>query len=133
MLALGAGVGARGSPGQLLGEHGEGLALAVFAFELGEIRLPQLVLAQEEDGGFGESPFELGVANLFARQPVPLARRFFGTFGEPTVRDEVLHARKAGNGVDLKRITSAKILPMPGTDWRREKVCTSCPLAVRVI
>lgn len=35
-------------PGQLLGEHSQRLALAMLAFELGEVRFAKLVLASEE-------------------------------------------------------------------------------------
>jgi hypothetical protein len=60
-------------PGQFMGQHGQRLPFAVFAFQLSEVFFTRLVLAQEEHGGFRESPLELGVANLFAREAIPLA------------------------------------------------------------
>jgi hypothetical protein len=66
-------------PGQLLRQHREGFALAVFTLQFGNILLAGLVLAQEEHGGFRAGPLELGIANLLAREPVPFARGFLGS------------------------------------------------------
>ncbi len=76
-------------PRQLLRQHGQRFALAVFAFQLGEVALPELVLAQEEHGGFREGPLELRVANLLARKAAGLASPLLGTFDEPAVGEEV--------------------------------------------
>ena len=56
-----------GGPSQLVGQDGEGLGLSVLALELLEEALALGVVAQEQDGGFGEGPFEVDVADLAAR------------------------------------------------------------------
>ena len=88
-------------PGHLLGQHGERLAFAVFTFKLGEVGLPGVVLAQKEDRRLREGSLELGVANLLAREPVPLAGRLLSALHQAAVREEVLHAGKAGDVLDL--------------------------------
>jgi hypothetical protein len=73
----------------------------VFTLQFGEVILPGLVLSQKEHGGFGEGPLELGVANLLAREPVPLARGLLGALDEATVGHKVLYPGEAGEVLDL--------------------------------
>ena len=120
-------------PGQLVGQHSEGFAFAMFVLQFGEILFARLILPQEAHGGFREGPLELGVANLLARKPVPVARRFLGAFDQAAVGHEVLHAREAANSLDLIQDDQRQNLPDAGQDCRREKLCASWPLAVRVI
>jgi len=51
---------------QLRGEDGEGVALAVFFLQAGEIFLARSGAPEEPDGGFGEGPLEVGVPDLRA-------------------------------------------------------------------
>ena len=82
-------------------QHGERFGFAVFVFEFGEIRFPRLTLAEEEDGGFGKGPAQMDVADLFARRAQPFAIGFFGALDQTTIRDEILHAGKAGDVLNL--------------------------------
>ena len=45
----------------------------------------------------------------------------------------ILDPREAGDGMETESSTKRKILPMPGTDWSRDKVWASCCLAVRTM
>ena len=88
-------------PAQLVGEHGQRFGFAVFVFEFGKILFPRLTLADEEDGGFGKGPAQMHVADLFARGAQSFAIRFFGALHQATIRDKILHARKAANVLNL--------------------------------
>ena len=61
-------------PSELVGQDRERLGLAVLALEPGEELLALGVVAQEEDGGLGEGPLEVDVADLGAAGAEPLAR-----------------------------------------------------------
>jgi hypothetical protein len=52
-------------PPQLVGEYGEGLGCAVLVLEFGEIRFPELILPDKEDGRFRKRPAQRDVADLF--------------------------------------------------------------------
>jgi len=52
--------------GELPGEDPQGLALAVSGLELLEVFLSGPVFPQEEAGGFGESPLQVGVADFLS-------------------------------------------------------------------
>ena len=53
-------------PCQLMSQDGQCLALAVFVLEAGETFLRGRIIPQEEDGGFGKGPCEMGVADFGA-------------------------------------------------------------------
>jgi hypothetical protein len=75
---------------QLMGEDGQGLALAVVLLQAGQVFLPHRLSPEEQDRGFGEGPLEVGVANFCPRGPLTLARRFFGALDQPAIGDELL-------------------------------------------
>ncbi len=52
-----------GTP-ELVGQDREGLGFAVFTGKPFEILFAGLVAFEEEDGGLGEGPLEMGVADL---------------------------------------------------------------------
>ena len=60
--------------GQLMGQDGQGLALPVLFLSAGEILLARRIVAEEQDGRFGEGPLEIRIANLRAGGAIPLAR-----------------------------------------------------------
>src|SRR6185369_4163767 len=86
---------------QLMRKYRERFGFAVFVFEFGKVRFPRLTLADEEHGGFGKSPAEMDVADLFAGSPQAFPARFFGAFHQATVGDEILHAGKPRNVLNL--------------------------------
>jgi hypothetical protein len=49
-----------------MGEDGQRFALAVFPRDASEILLARRIIPQEQDGGFGDGPLELRMANLRA-------------------------------------------------------------------
>ena len=53
-------------PAELVGEDREGLGLAVLPLEALAVLHSFCVVAQEEDGRFGEGPLQVGVADLAA-------------------------------------------------------------------
>ena len=75
-----------------MGEDGQRFALAVFPRDASEILLARRVISQEQDGGFGEGPLEIGMADFLACGSITFTSGFFGTFDEPTRGDERLHA-----------------------------------------
>ena len=58
-------------------------------------------MAQEQDGGFREGPFEMDVADLAAGGADPLACGFFGTLDQAGIGGKVLNAGEAADVVDL--------------------------------
>ena len=71
----------------LLDPLGKGFGVRRFAFE--------------QRDGFGESPFQVRVADLRARRFILLARRTVRAFDQPSVRQKVADLRKAADVVDL--------------------------------
>jgi hypothetical protein len=53
-------------PSQLVGQDGQGVALAVFVRQLGQELLPCRVVAQKQHGRFREGPREIGIADVLA-------------------------------------------------------------------
>ena len=53
-----------GAP-QRMCKYRERFGFAVFVFEYGEIRFPELILPDEEDGRFSKRPAQMDVADLF--------------------------------------------------------------------
>jgi hypothetical protein len=101
-------------PAQLVGEDRERFGFAVFVFKFSKIRFPRLALAEEEHDGFGKGPAEMDVANLFAGRAQSFAVGFFGTLDQATIRDEILHARKARDILNLIQNHQCQNLADPG-------------------
>jgi hypothetical protein len=62
--------------------------------EAGEVFWAGWIVAQEQYGGFGERPLEVGMAKLLTGAAVALAGRRFGAVDEPAIGDARLHARE---------------------------------------
>jgi len=75
---------------QLMGEDGEGLALAVFVPAARARRLAGGMGPHAPDGRCGEGPLAGGVAHVGARGPIPLASRGVGALHQPARGDERL-------------------------------------------
>ena len=60
----------------------QGLALPVFVLEARQRFLAPRIVAEKQDGRFGKSPFEIGVADLRAGGAIPLPGGFFGAFDQ---------------------------------------------------
>lgn len=89
------------SAAQLMGEHGQGFGFAVFVFEFRKIGFARRTLADKQHSGFRKGPTSMDVADLFAGGAKSFPIGFLGTLHEPTIGDEILHAGKAANVVDL--------------------------------
>jgi hypothetical protein len=87
--------------GQCMGQDGQGFPLPMFFHQAGEVVLARLVVAEKQDGGFGERPLEVGMANLLAGGAIALAGGFVRTLDEPAVGDELLDPWEAMDIVDL--------------------------------
>ena len=90
-----------GRPAQLVGQDGEGLGLSVLALELLEEALALGVVAQEQDGGLGEGPLEVDVADLAASGAEPFAGGLLRALDEAGVGGEILDPGEAADVVDL--------------------------------
>ncbi len=88
-------------PGELRCDDREALALSMLGHQARAQRLRGLVGPQEAHRGFRERPFEVGVADLLARVPQHLARRALGRLHQAPIGQELLHAGKATNVLDL--------------------------------
>jgi len=79
-----------------MGEDGEGLGFAVFflepLLEFHALGIPP----KEEDGGFGKSPLEVGVTDLFARGSIAFPGGLFGALDESGVGGEVFPPWESG-------------------------------------
>ena len=90
-----------GGPSEFVSEDGEGLGLAVLFLESFLELHPHGITPEEKNGGFGESPLEVGVAYFFAGVTVALPGRLPGALNEPAVGGEVLDSWEAANVVDF--------------------------------
>ena len=54
---------------ELVREHGEAPGFPVFALEAAKEALARGVLAEEEDGGFGEGPLDMALPIFFPEKP----------------------------------------------------------------
>jgi hypothetical protein len=93
---------------QFVSEHGEGFGLAVFVFEFGKIRFAGLILPSEEKRRCGKGPAQMDVADLLAPGALPFVVRFLGALDQPTIRHEILHARKARDVLNLVEETQGQ-------------------------
>ena len=73
----------------------EGFSLTLFFRQSGQKFLTGGMIPQEEDGGFGERPLEMGIADCGPRRSGAFSGRFLGTRHETTRRSELLHPREA--------------------------------------
>jgi hypothetical protein len=105
--------------GQFMGQDGQGFPLPMFFHQAGEAFLTRRVVAEKQDGGFGEGPFEVGIANLLAGGAVALAGGFLGTLDEPAVGDELLDPWEAVDIVDLLQQHERQDLADPGMERKR--------------
>jgi hypothetical protein len=72
----------------------QGVALTLLFRQASEQLLARRMIPQEQHGGFGEGPREIGLADRRAGDPVACAGRFLGTRAHAAIRDNVLHARE---------------------------------------
>jgi hypothetical protein len=101
-------------PPQLVRAHGQRCGCAVFLCQFRNIVFPRLTLAEEKHGRFGKRPAQMDSADLFACSPQSFAVRFFGAFHQPTIGDEILHAGKAGDILNLIQNHQGQNLSDPG-------------------
>ena len=73
----------------------------MFVREASEVLLARRIVAQEQDGGFGERPLEVGIADLLARSSIAFASRSFRTLDEAAIGHERLDPGEAVDSVDL--------------------------------
>src|SRR5437773_12387828 len=76
-------------------QDGQGFALAMFFLQAGEQFLCGGMIPQEEHGGFGKGPLEMGIADFAAGGARAFASRFSGTLDETTVGGKILHTRES--------------------------------------
>ena len=87
--------------GQVMGQDGQGLALAVFFLQTREVFLPCWIVAQTQHSRFGERPLEVGMADLGASRAVAFPGGFLGAFHQATVRDKILPPWEAVDVMDF--------------------------------
>ena len=88
-------------PGQFMGQDRQGLALPVFVLEARQIFLAPRIVAEKQDGRFGKSPLEIGVADLRAGRAIPLPGGFLGAFDQAAIGHEILDPWEAGDVMHL--------------------------------
>ena len=86
---------------QLLGQEGQGFALAVFVLQFRQVLLASGIVPQKEDRRFRKGPCELGIADLFAGSAVAFPSRFLGALDEAAGGHKILHPREALDSVDF--------------------------------
>jgi len=87
--------------GQLIGEDGVALELAMLGDQPVGVGTEEAVGAFADDGGLPEGPAQIGITHLAAGQPLEFSGAGDGTFDQSAVAGEVLDGREAGNGVEL--------------------------------
>ena len=90
-----------GGPPELMGEDREGLGFAVLTGKSLEILFAGLVAFEEKHCSLGESPFEVGIADLFTTGAVFFAVGFFDALDQTAVGDEILDLGEALDGFDF--------------------------------
>lgn len=88
-------------PCQLVGQNRQRFPLAMLSSQLLHHLLARRIVTQKRYGRFGESPLQMGIADLGAAVPLLLAGRLVGTLHQPAVGREVLHRLEAVDVVDL--------------------------------
>jgi hypothetical protein len=117
-----------GTP-QLLGQEGQGFALAVLGRQCGQVLLACRIVSEKEHRRCREGPLAIGVAPLGACGPVAFARRFAGTLDEAAIGEEILDAGETPDVVALIQQDKAQDFPKPGTVWSRYRGLASCCFA----
>jgi len=82
---------------QLMGEHRQRLAFAMFFLQAGQILVACQMVAEEEDRRCGERPCERRIADLRAGGAIPLPRRFLGAFDQAAIGHNILDPRETGD------------------------------------
>src|SRR5262245_60353375 len=82
-------------------QDGERFSFIMLFLQADQVLLALGIVPQEQSGGFGKGPLEMGVADVLARDAQALASGFFRTLDQATIRDEVLHPWEAGNVMDF--------------------------------
>jgi len=86
---------------ELVGEDRERLGFAVLMSKSLEILFGRFIALEEEDGGLGEGPFEVGVTDLFTAGSVFFAVGLFDALDQTAVGDEILDGGEAFDGFDF--------------------------------
>jgi hypothetical protein len=85
-------------PGQLMGQHGQGVAFVMCFLQTGEVWLRWRMVSQKQDRGFRKGPFEVGIAALGARGAQAFAGGFLGPFDQTALGGKILYP---GEAVDI--------------------------------
>ena len=86
---------------ELVGEDRKRLGFAVLMSKSLEILFGRFIALEEEDGGLGEGPFEVGVTDLFTAGSVFFAVGLFDALDQRAVGDEILDGGEAVDVFDL--------------------------------
>ena len=90
-----------GSPSEFMSKDGEGLGFTVFFLEPFFVFHPLGVTPEEKDGGFRESPLEMGSADFLTGVTMALSSGLPGALDESAVGGEVLDCWEAAYVVDF--------------------------------
>ena len=85
----------------LVSEHCQGLAFAVFTLEPCVVLLALFIFSQESHGCLAEGPLQVHVADLSATRATDLAGRLPGTLDQPRIGGQFLRPLEAVDVVDL--------------------------------
>lgn len=91
-----------------------GFSLAVLVLQPGQTCLTSGMIPHASDGGCGERPREMGLADVGPCGAVPLASRCLGTRDEATVGGQLLHPREALPIMHVVEPHAAENLPQAG-------------------
>ena len=83
----------------LVRQDGQSIALAVCVLHAGHVLLPGGIGAQAQDGGLGQGPREVAVADFLARRAPSRASGFLGTRDQTPRGDNILPPGEAGHVV----------------------------------
>ena len=97
-----------------MGKDGKRFSLAVLADEPVVVALSLFIASEEKAGCFGESPFEMGIADLTVFGAKLLTAGFSGAFDQAAIGDEVLDPVKAVDVLNLIQDDQAEDFPDSG-------------------
>ena len=84
-----------GSSSQLMGKNAESFSFSMLLSKSGKQFLAAGIVSEKENCRFGECPFQVNVADLFAAEAKFFSGRFLGAFHESAVGGKVLNPRES--------------------------------------
>ena len=111
---------------QFMGEDRQGFAFAMFPLHARELFLACRIVPEEQDGGFGEGPLEVCLADLLAGGAVAFAGRSLVNLTS-RVGEEFLHAGEVADLMAFLEQHQGQDFADPRNRAQTEKFCAHAP------